>query len=41
MNPVVTFHDRETEAKLAGFFQEWDRKYQEAKKTYDASIWND
>ena len=33
MNPIVTFYDRETEAQLAGFFQEWDRKYQEARET--------
>ena len=29
MNPIVTFYDRETEAMLSGFFEQWDRKYQE------------
>lgn len=32
MNPIVTFYDRETEARLAGFFRQWDMQYQETKE---------
>ena len=28
MNPIVTIYDRETEAALSGFFEQWDGKYQ-------------
>lgn len=31
MNPIVTFYDRETEAALSGFFEQWDGKYQEVR----------
>jgi len=32
INPIVSFYDRETEAELAGFFRQWDQKYQEIKE---------